>query len=44
MIMVEGNEAPAEEEAEAEPLADMVSLQATGSVAHREPSPKPRGA
>jgi hypothetical protein len=35
--MVEGKEAPPEEEAE--PLADIVSLQVEGAVAHREPSP-----
>jgi hypothetical protein len=43
MSIVEGKEAPQEEEAEAEPLADPVSLQVEGSVAHREPSPKPTG-
>jgi hypothetical protein len=43
MIIVEGKEAPQEEEAEAEPLADPVSLQVEGSVAHREPLPKPTG-
>jgi hypothetical protein len=43
MIMVEGKEAPPEEDAEPEPLADPVSLQVKGSVAHREPSPKPTG-
>ena len=41
MMMVEGTEAPPEEEAET--LADPVSLQATGSVAYRAPSPKPTG-
>jgi hypothetical protein len=41
MIIVEGKEAPQEEEAE--PLVDPVSLQVKGSVAHREPSPKPTG-
>ena len=40
-MMVEGKEAPPEEEAE--PLADPASLQGKGSVAHREPSPKTAG-
>jgi len=37
--MVEGKEAPPEEDAEAEPLAEKVSLQVKGSVTHREPPP-----
>jgi hypothetical protein len=41
IIMVEGKEAPPEEEGE--PLADPVSLQGKCSVAHREPPPKPTG-
>ena len=41
IMMVEGKEAPPEEETE--PLTDPVSLQVEGSVAHREPSPKPTG-
>ena len=43
MIIVEGKEAPPEEEAEPEPLAEKVSLQVKGSMAHSAPYPKPTG-